>query len=92
VRRGLNNQGSVANELHLIGRTTDEARDILEKHLDDAFLAGLASLRIIHGKGTGALRRAVEELLATHPLVTSHRPGEPHEGGAGATIAVLGQS
>ncbi len=83
---------SVANELHLIGRTTDEARDILEKHLDDAFVAGLASLRIIHGKGTGALRRAVEELLAAHPLVTSHRPGEPHEGGAGATVAVLGES
>ena len=65
---------------------------ILEKHLDDAFVAGLASLRIIHGKGTGALRRAVEELLGSHPLVTSHRPGEPHEGGAGATVAVLGQS
>jgi DNA mismatch repair protein MutS2 len=89
---GAKAEGSVSNELHLIGRTTDEARDILEKHLDDAFLAGLASLRIIHGKGTGALRRAVEELLATHPLVTSHRPGEPHEGGAGATVAVLGQS
>jgi DNA mismatch repair protein MutS2 len=83
---------AVSNELHLIGRTTDEARDILEKHLDDAFVAGLASLRIIHGKGTGALRRAVEELLGAHPLVTSHRPGEPHEGGAGATVAVLGQS
>ncbi len=90
--RARSEGASVANELHLIGRTTDEARDILEKHLDDAFLAGLASLRIIHGKGTGALRRAVEELLATHPLVTSHRPGEPHEGGAGATVAVLGQS
>jgi DNA mismatch repair protein MutS2 len=82
----------IANELHLIGRTTDEARDILEKYLDDAFLAGMASVRIIHGKGTGALRRAVEELLAAHPLVTSHRAGEPHEGGAGATVAVLGQS
>jgi len=90
--RARSEGASVANELHLIGRTTDEARDILEKHLDDAFVAGLASLRIIHGKGTGALRRAVEELLATHPLVTSHRPGEPHEGGAGATVAVLGQS
>ncbi len=85
-------EGAVANEIHLIGRTTDEARDILEKHLDDAFLAGLATVRIIHGKGTGALRRAVEELLGSHPLVTSHRPGEPHEGGAGATVAVLGQS
>ena len=83
---------TLANELHLIGRTTDEARDILEKYLDDAFLAGLGTVRIIHGKGTGALRRAVEELLGAHPLVTSHRTGEPHEGGAGATVAVLGQS
>jgi len=82
----------VSNELRLIGRTTDEARDLLEKYLDDAFLAGLPSVRVIHGKGTGALRRAVEELLASHPLIVSHRPGEPHEGGAGATVAVLGQS
>jgi DNA mismatch repair protein MutS2 len=89
---GARGEGAVSNELHLIGRTTDEARDILEKYLDDAFVAGLPSLRIIHGKGTGALRRAVEELLAAHPLVASHRPGEPHEGGAGATVAVLGQS
>src|SRR5262249_58937330 len=96
--RGLNSQGagpgaaSVPNELKLIGRTTDEARDLLEKYLDDAFLAGLPSVRVIHGKGTGALRRAVEELLASHPLILSHRPGEPHEGGAGAMVAVLGQS
>src|SRR5574341_132738 len=92
--RGWKSQGapSIAPELHLIGRTTDEARDILEKYLDDAFLAGLGTVRIIHGKGTGALRRAVEELLGAHPLVTSHRTGEPHEGGAGATVAVLGQS
>jgi len=84
--------GVIPNELRLIGRTTDEARDMLEKYLDDAFLAGLPSVRVIHGKGTGALRRAVEELLTAHPLITSHRPGEPHEGGAGATVAVLGQS
>jgi DNA mismatch repair protein MutS2 len=83
---------SIAPEVHLIGRTTDEARDLLEKYLDDAFLAGLAQVRIIHGKGTGALRRAVEELLVSHPLVTSHRAGEGHEGGAGATVAMLGQS
>src|SRR5262249_61636133 len=94
VRRGLNSEGAdgsaatVPNELKLIGRTTDEARDLLEKYLDDAFLAGLPSVRVIHGKGTGALRRAVEELLASHPLILSHRPGEPHEGGAGATVAV----
>ena len=94
VSRGLNSQRerAVPPEVRLIGRTTDEARDILEKYLDDAFLAGLGTVRIIHGKGTGALRRAVEELLAAHPLVTSHRAGDPHEGGAGATVAVLGQS
>ena len=83
---------TVPNELRLIGRTTDEARDLLEKYLDDAFLAGLPSVRVIHGKGTGALRRAVEDVLASHPLIVSHRPGEPSEGGAGATVAVLGQS
>jgi DNA mismatch repair protein MutS2 len=85
-------QGTVPVELHLIGRTTDEARDLLEKYLDDAFVAGLGSVRIVHGKGTGALRRAVEELLSAHPLVTEHRPGAPQEGGGGATVATLGQS
>jgi DNA mismatch repair protein MutS2 len=81
----------VGGELNIIGRTTDEARDLLEKYLDDAFLAGLSSVRIIHGKGTGALRRAVEELLSAHPLVAEHRPGAASEGGAGATVAGLTQ-
>src|SRR5204863_6472673 len=63
-------RGTVSSELHLIGRTSDEARDLLEKYLDDAFLAGLGSVRIIHGRGTGALRRAVEDVLSVHPLVT----------------------
>jgi DNA mismatch repair protein MutS2 len=85
-------RSGVAPELHLIGRTTDEARDLLEKYLDDAFLAGLGTVRIIHGKGTGALRRAVADVLALHPLVAEHRPGAPDEGGAGATVAVLGQA
>jgi DNA mismatch repair protein MutS2 len=79
----------VATELHLIGRTTDEARDLLAKYLDDAFLAGLPAVRIVHGKGTGALRRAVVDLLEAHPLVAGHRGGAPHEGGAGATVAEL---
>ena len=84
-------KSAVAVELKIIGRTTDEARDLLEKYLDDAFLAGLTSVRIIHGKGTGALRRAVEELLSAHPLVAEHRPGASSEGGAGATVATLTQ-
>jgi DNA mismatch repair protein MutS2 len=85
-------KSGVAVEMNIIGRTTDEARDLLEKYLDDAFLAGLASVRIIHGKGTGALRRAVEEVLSAHPLVAEHRPGAPSEGGGGATVATLTQS
>ncbi|MBI3827027.1 MAG: endonuclease MutS2 [Candidatus Rokubacteria bacterium] len=79
----------VAPELHLLGRTTDEARDLVEQYLDDAFLAGLGSVRLVHGKGTGALRRAVRDLLAGHPLVESYRDGEASEGGTGATVALL---
>jgi DNA mismatch repair protein MutS2 len=84
-------KSGVPGELHLIGRTTDEARDLLEKYLDDAFLAGLTTVRIIHGKGTGALRRAVEDLLDGHPLISEHRPGAASEGGGGATVAILTQ-
>jgi DNA mismatch repair protein MutS2 len=82
-------KSGVAPELHLIGRTTDEARDLAEHYLDDAFVAGLPAVRIVHGKGTGALRKAVRDLLASHPLVESFREGEPSEGGAGATVAAL---
>ena len=77
-------------EIHLLGRTTEEARALVEKYLDDAFLAGLPSIRLIHGKGTGALRKAVHELLGVHPLVASFRPGESWEGGSGATVVELG--
>jgi DNA mismatch repair protein MutS2 len=76
-------------ELMLLGRTTDEARDAVEQYLDDAFLAGLGSVRLVHGKGSGALRKAVRDLLAGHPLVESFRDGEPAEGGTGATVAAL---
>ena len=82
-------KAGVASEIRLIGRTSDEARDLLEKYLDDAFLAGLPTVRIVHGKGTGTLRRVVHELLAAHPLVAEHRPGAPREGGDGATVAQL---
>jgi DNA mismatch repair protein MutS2 len=80
---------SVAAELMLIGRTTDEARDLVEKYLDDAFMAGMANVRLVHGKGTGALRKAVRGVLSDHPLVESFRDGEPGEGGSGATVAAL---
>ena len=79
----------VPRELHLLGLTTDEARAAVEKFLDDAALAGHRELRLIHGKGTGALRRAVEGCLRGHPLVTSFRLAEPSAGGAGATVVAL---
>jgi DNA mismatch repair protein MutS2 len=89
ARISLPDKAAPNPELHLIGRTTDEACDLVERFLDDAFLAGLGRVRLVHGKGTGALRKAVRELLAGHPLVDSFRDGEPAEGGAGATVAAL---
>ncbi len=80
---------AVAAELMLIGRTTDEVQGLVEKYLDDAFMAGMAHVRLVHGKGTGALRKAVRGVLSDHPLVDSFRDGEPNEGGAGATVAAL---
>jgi len=89
VRITLPEKSAPNPELHLIGRTTDEARDLVEQYLDDAFLAGLGRVRFVHGKGTGALRKTVRDLLASHPLVDSFRDGEPSEGGHGATVAAL---
>ncbi len=83
------NTRPIDRELMLLGKTSDEARELVEQYLDNAFMAGLPNVRLIHGKGTGALRKAVRGLLEGHPLVESFRDGEPSEGGAGATVAVL---
>ncbi len=76
-------------EIHLRRLTVDEALFRLERFLNDAFLAGVPTVRVIHGKGTGTLRQAVHETLRTHPLVKSFRRAYSHEGGAGATVAEL---
>ena len=57
------------NEINLLGRRVDEALDLVDKFLDDAFLAQMKEVRLVHGTGTGALRQAIMELLASHPLV-----------------------
>jgi DNA mismatch repair protein MutS2 len=67
----------------------EEALAALDRYLDDAALAGLDQVVVIHGLGTGALRDAVRERAAGHPLVASMRPGERGEGGDGATIVRL---
>ena len=80
---------AVASSLDLRGARVDEALDALARYLDDAALAGLDRVTIIHGLGTGALRDAVRREAANHPLVTGVRPGERGEGGDGATIVSL---
>ena len=80
-----------SNELHLRQLTIDEALLKLDKYLNDAFMAGLYQVRIIHGKGTGALRQAVRKKLDKHPLVSSYRPAVYGEGGEGVTIVELSQ-
>jgi DNA mismatch repair protein MutS2 len=78
-------------ELNLIGRTTDEARDEVDRFLDGAYLHGHTHVRIIHGHGTGALRRAVAELLRSHPHVERFDLAPDNQGGAGATVVELKQ-
>jgi len=77
------------DEIHLRRLTVYDALVKLDKYLDDAFLDGLDQVRIVHGKGTGTLRRAITEHLAQHSLVASYRIGEYGEGGIGVTIVGL---
>jgi DNA mismatch repair protein MutS2 len=86
---GLDRARSVASSLDLRGARVEEALEALDRYLDDAALAGLGQVVIIHGLGTGALRDAVRLRAAGHPLVASTRPGERGEGGDGATIIKL---
>lgn len=79
-------------ELDLRGQRVEETLPQVDKYLDDAFLTGMPFVRIVHGKGTGALRQAVREQLRAHPLVKSHRSGERGEGGSGVTVAYLVES
>jgi DNA mismatch repair protein MutS2 len=77
---------SVASSLDLRGARVEEALEALDRYLEDASLAGMPSVTVIHGLGTGALRDAVRSAAAAHPLVKDLRPGERGEGGDGATI------
>lgn len=83
----MSKSSSVSTEINLIGKTTDEAIPLLDKYLDDAYLAHLPSVRIVHGKGTGALRNAVQAHLKRLKYVKSFHLGEFGEGDAGVTIA-----
>ena len=80
---------SVPLQLDIRGARADEALEVLDRYLNDAAVAGIGRLRIIHGKGTGALRTAIRAALTGHPLVRSQEPAGPSEGGDGATIVTL---
>ena len=79
----------ISSELMLRGMRVEEAQPLLDKYMDDASAGGINQVRIIHGKGTGALRGAVWSYLTSHPGVASFRAGENSEGGDGATVVVM---
>jgi len=79
----------VDRELRIRHLTVDEALFRLERYLNDAFMSGLPSVRIVHGKGTGTLRRAVHKALTRHPLVKSFRLADYGEGDYGVTVVEL---
>lgn len=82
----FNKAHSVSPEINVIGQTVDEALFVIDKYLDDCYLAGLHNARIVHGKGTGKLRKGVHDFLRTHPHVKSFRLGTYGEGEMGVTV------
>lgn len=82
----MSKSSSISTEINLLGKTVDEAVAELDKYLDDAYLAHLNNVRIVHGKGTGALRKGIHNYLRRQKHVASFRLGEFGEGDAGVTI------
>ncbi len=95
TKRGINvvarEPDMVPGEINVIGRTADEARDEVERFLDQAFLAGRPNVRVVHGTGMGILRRTLREYLKKHPHVVSVTEPPYNEGGQGATLVELRQ-
>lgn len=87
---GMSKSLSVSTEINLLGKTVDEAVSELDKYLDDALLSHLSTVRVVHGKGTGALRKGIHEYLRRQKHVKSYRLAEFGEGDAGVTIVELG--
>ena len=85
----IDKAASVHQEVNLIGMTVDEAMPVLNKYLDDAYLAHMTQVTVIHGRGTGALRKAVHQQLARLKYVKSYRLGEFGEGDMGVTIVTF---
>ena len=80
---------TVKPEINVLGLTVDEAVPIIDKYIDDCFMAKLSPIRIVHGKGTGALRKGIQRYLKTNKFVDSFRPGTFGEGEMGVTVVSL---
>lgn len=80
---------NVAPEINLLGYNVEEATIVIDKYLDDCVLAGLPTVRIVHGKGTGALRAGIHAFLKKHPHVKSFRLGTFGEGEMGVTVVEI---
>src|SRR5699024_11116163 len=89
VTHSIKTKTTVKPELDLRGERYDDAIHKLEQYIDDALIQGYNVVTIIHGKGTGALRKGVESFISTHPRVKSHRLGSHNEGGSGVTVVEL---
>jgi DNA mismatch repair protein MutS2 len=89
VRFNAAARDAVPSEINLLGTTVDDAVARVDKLLDDAFIAQLPEIRIVHGFGTGALRNAVAALLRDHPHVARFEPAPQSQGGGGVTLATL---
>ena len=85
----LSKASNIRTEINLIGKNSDDAVAALDKYLDDAYMSHLNNVRVVHGKGTGALRQAVHQYLKGVPYVKSFKLGEFGEGDAGVTIVTF---
>ena len=84
-----NKATNVKSEIDIRGKNFEDAKDIVDKYLDDAYLSGLKSVRIIHGKGTGVLRKKLREHFRTVKTIKSYKDAEYNEGGDGVTVVIL---
>ncbi len=89
AQRSAATEENSLDEINVIGRTVEEASELVDKFLDNAVLDGKPQVRIIHGHGTGALRRGLREFLAEHPHVARFSDAEPNQGGAAVTLVEL---
>ena len=89
ISYGISKAATISTEVDVRGMMVDEANPIVDKYLDDAYLSGLKQVTIIHGKGTGALRAGITQMLRRHPHVAAHRPGTFGEGEMGVTVVTI---